>query len=228
MAYGMVVGLWLYVFTCEEVELDLGGVRSPSPTRDAGAATWSVQAQLLRAELAGDEREWRELLALNRQAGGAFGVMPTAFAMLLHRRFGNVADRREITRFVSRYNAIAPVEHRLPPREAEAVLRAGLGETHLAELVDDDTTYRVVYSLLFMLIDDLALSEEEIDSLVTAADGVTRSIGELLGPTGPEPTISPPVIVGDDEMRWRPARHGGRPAGDTGARSVESNGHAQG
>lgn len=195
-----------------------------SPTPHPDGRDWSLQARLLRAELAGDEREWRRLLALNRQDGGAFEVMPTAFAMLLHRRFGGVTDRREITRFVSRYNAIAPSAHRVPPREAEAVLRAGLGETHLAELVDDATMYRVVYALLFMLVDDLALSEEEVDSLVTAADRATRIIADSLGPTAPEPLTNLTMIAGDDEMRWRPPRHVDGAAADTTSRRVDSDG----
>lgn len=166
---------------------------------------WSVQARLLRAGLGGDEREWRHLLELNRQAGSRFGVMPAAFVLVLHRRFGGVQDLREVGWFVSRYNAIAPAEHRVPPREAEAVLRGSLGEPHLADLVNEKTTVRVMYSLLFTLVDELALTEDELDSLVTEADHLTACVvGDALDVT-PEDPIELSEISGET-MPWRPPR----------------------
>lgn len=134
--------------------------------------------------------------------------MPAAFALLLHRRFGGVQDLREVTQFVTHYNAIAPIEHRVPPREAEAVLRSGLGEEYLADLVDDETTADIMYSLLFMLAHELALTEEQLDSLVTAADKLVTFVG-----TGfPEPRVDLSEIRKGDAMAWRPSPPASGPA----------------
>ncbi|MEU5531461.1 hypothetical protein ABZ744_31460 [Micromonospora chersina] len=175
------------------------------PTRagHADGVGWSLQAQLLRAELRGDEREWRRLLDLNRQAGGEFGVMPAAFVLLLHRWFAGIKDRRDVTRCVARYNSAAPPEHRVPTREAEAVLRANLGEPHLADLVDEETTLLIMYSLLFWLVHELRLSEEQMDDLVVAADELAERAERVSG-IGHESTLDLKRILEADAIRWRP------------------------
>ncbi|MCI4066036.1 hypothetical protein MRQ36_27190 [Micromonospora sp. R77] len=102
--------------------------------------------------------------------------MLAAFVLLLHRWFRGVQDLREVTRFVARFNAMAPPEHQVPPREAEAVLRGYLGEEFLADLVDDETSANIMYSLLFMLAHELALTEEQLDSLVAAASELVTTV----------------------------------------------------
>ncbi|MFU8870999.1 hypothetical protein [Micromonospora sp. SL4-19] len=185
----------------------------------------SLQARLLRAELVGDEREFRRLLDRNRRAGGRFGVMPAAFVLLMHRRFRGVQDLREVTQFVSRYNAIAPPEHRVPPREAEAVLRSNLGEEYLADLVDDETAADIMYSLLFMLAHELALTEEQLDGLVAAADELVTSV-ETDHPE-PVPLVDLSRIRKGDGIAWRPSPRAGAPA-QSGSTSTEAETHGRG
>lgn len=175
----------------------------PTGSRRVDGVGWSLQAQLLRAELRGDEREWRRLLDLNRRAGGRFGVMPAAFALLLHRWFSVVKDRREVTRCVGRYNSAAPAEHRVPSREAEAVLRGLLGEAHLIDLVDEKAAALIMYSMLFWLVHELGLSEEQIDDLITAADELVDRPVHVSGSDG-ESTLDLRGLLNGNAMRWRP------------------------
>ncbi|MFI7517320.1 hypothetical protein ACIBVK_27865 [Micromonospora echinofusca] len=146
--------------------------------------------------------------------------MPAAFVLLLHRRFRDVEDRREVTRFVLGYNAAAPPTQRVPPRQAEAVLRANLGEAHLAELVDDVATARIMYALLFALVDDLALSEDEIDDLITAADDLLHSVMKSSQPDLAVPTIDLATVIPHDSMQWRPTRLGQGAEVNTGSGSM--------
>ena len=161
---------------------------------------------MLRAELLGDQASWRELMELHRsQEQARLYVTPVAFVMAALIRFSAVADLREVTRFVSRYNAVVPLEDRLPPREVESMLWTALGETHLADLVKVELRGEIGHSMLFALIDDLGMSNKEIDALLAAAenavlDAVQKGEVEPL----PEALRDAPVI-----SRHRPRRRPG-------------------
>ncbi|WP_146179849.1 hypothetical protein [Micromonospora sp. RP3T] len=129
--------------------------------------------------------------------------MPAAFALALHRWFSVVKDRREVTRCVARYNSAAPPEHRIPAREAEAVLRGTLGEAYLLDLVDEKATALIMYSMLFWLAHELGLSEEQLDDLVVAADELSDRAVSVSESDG-EPTLDLENFLKGDAMRWRP------------------------
>jgi hypothetical protein len=162
---------------------------------------------MLWAELRGCEGEWRRLGAQLSLEHGFLEVMPFAFVMLARRRFGQVRDLREVTRFVAAFNELAPPRHRLEARAAEAVIRSILGESHLADAVDRERTGLIMYALLFALVDDLCLDDLELRDVLRAAETAVSRIdrGALLA--GEEARAwSDATVVASKEMRWRPGQ----------------------
>ncbi|MFI7217965.1 hypothetical protein [Micromonospora maritima] len=101
---------------------------------------------------------------------------------------------------------MAPPEHQVPAREAEAVLRGMLGESYLANLVDEESTILIIYSMFFWLVDELSLTEDEIDGLVSAADDLAANVGRGSG-TYYEPMLDLSRILQVDIIRWRPSQY---------------------
>ena len=169
----------------------------------------SLGARTLSAELRGDERAWRRLRALGHAGERNWAeVMPAACALTATRRFGQ-EDLRLITVFVRKYLARHP-QSAFSARDLEAVLRGILGEERLVNSVPPGTVDEIMYALLFALADELALSDEQTDGLLTAAEkqvtAAYKSAGVL--PEGsPDASVLPnamhrrtrqPYLDGDD------------------------------
>lgn len=162
---------------------------------------------MLRAEIDGDEAQWRRHLAEHEATGSGLVVMGVAFLMLARRRFEKTDVVREVGWFVSAFNELAPPEERLPPREAEAVLRGALGETRLAAAVDDRLAGKIMYVLLLALVDDLKLGPPAVDRLLLGAEQMVAQVQSLM----PEPSEDEPakvVTIGDGKMFGECVRRG--------------------
>ncbi|MGC4897621.1 hypothetical protein [Micromonospora sp. DT31] len=179
----------------------INGERSPGTDPEFR----TPEARMLLAEFQGDERRWRRLCAeLEREKYG-LDVMQAAFHLAVLRRFSGSLELREVTRFVREFNAAAPVKARVPPREAEAAIRISLGEEHLAESMDRGLLGNTRYALLFALVGDLGLDDDEIIRLLRSAEDVVltgRQIG-LFGSLAGEWSTVPRTDGGGMHWRWR-------------------------
>ncbi|WFE39255.1 hypothetical protein [Micromonospora sp. WMMD998] len=177
-----------------------------SPTADPAFRT--LEARMLLAEFQGDERRWRRLSAEMESEKYGLDVMQAAFHLAVLRRFSGSVELRDVTRFVREFNAAAPEKARVPPREAEAAIRISLGEEHLAESMGGKVLGSTRYALLFALVDDLGLDDDEIIGLLRSAEDVIltgRQIG-LFGSLAGEWSTVP--RTDGDRMHWRWRRGG--------------------
>lgn len=83
------------------------------------------------------------------------------------------------------------------------MLRGTLGEAYLLDLVDEKATALIMYSMLFWLVHELGLSEEQLDDLVVAADELSDRAVSVSEGDG-EPTLDLENFLKGDAMRWRP------------------------
>jgi hypothetical protein len=143
----------------------------------------TTEGALLWADYRGDGRRWHHL----RPRLEANGVTTAAASVAAIRRFHGVRELREVAWFVAAHNAAAPDEHLLPRLEAEAFVRAALGEPHLLDAVDRRTRAEVARGLLLSLVDDLGLGDHDVHDLLREAEA-----------TATEPAGYPPT------MGWRP------------------------
>lgn len=158
---------------------------------------------MLRAEIDGDEVQWRKYLDEYRAEGGCLEIMQVAFYMLTQRRFGRVKDLRDVMRFVNRINHLAPPEEQLPPREAEAILRRALGEPHIAATVDDQAAGNITYALFFVLVDDLQLAPAAVDRLLLGAEQIITQVERSGAPLPFRVDTGSAVVIGPDKMQRR-------------------------
>ncbi|MFI5491435.1 hypothetical protein [Actinoplanes sp. NPDC051859] len=159
----------------------------------------SVEAGWLSAALRGDEEEWRRLREIeDPEGGGWLEVLPVAMALAAVRRFGR-HDLRLITVFVRRF--LARETHlEWDAADVEAVLRGVLGEVPLLTSVASGRAIEIMHALLFALIDELGLDDEQADELLLAAERrIAADDAEVL-PEGPP---DPPVL---DKVLHRRAR----------------------
>ncbi|AYF26679.1 hypothetical protein CSH63_04200 [Micromonospora tulbaghiae] len=83
------------------------------------------------------------------------------------------------------------------------MLRGLLGEAYLIDLVDEKAAALIMYSMLFWLVHELGLSEEQIDDLITAADELADRPVRVSGSDG-ESTLDLRGLLNGNAMRWRP------------------------
>ncbi len=135
----------------------------------------SLEARTLSAELRGDEQAWRQLHAsyYDDAESNWSEVMPTACAMAAARRFGQT-DLRLITTFVRKFLARHP-HSGFSAADIEAVLRGLLGEERLLTSVNAAAAGEIMYAMLFALIDELDLSDEQADGLLAVAERQVRA-----------------------------------------------------
>jgi hypothetical protein len=161
----------------------------------------SIEARILRAELRGDILQWRRLLDDDSRhgSGGWAEVMPTAAAMAAWRRFGE-RDLRLATRFAQRFVEAAPGADNFPHWEVEAVLRGLLGEELLLRSVDGKRAGAIMHALLFALVDDLQLDDEQVDDLLLAAE---RAVADAYDheKRPPQGAPDPPMLDGTMHQR---------------------------
>ena len=154
---------------------------------------------MLCAEMRGDEQLWRGLPKLDDgERGGWVEVMPTALAIAVAQRFGQ-EDLRLLTVFVRRF--LERDQHReFSAADVEAVLRGVLGEQLLLASVDPGLAIEIMYALLFALVDELELSDEQADGLLAAAEQQMAAADREIGPP-PEGPPDLPVLA--DRMHRR-------------------------
>ncbi len=182
----------------------------------------TTEGALLWADYRGDAGRWGVLRERFRAEGGSPAVASAAAGMAAARRFAGERELREVARFVAAHNAVAPDAHLLPRLEAEAFVRAVLGEPHLLDAVHPRVLTDVVRGLLFTLVDDLGLRAVEVHDLLRlaedeAAPARASDLPDTMGwrPGGPLTLAPPPrlpdamaaLIGGDlDEARARALR----------------------
>jgi hypothetical protein len=105
-------------------------------------------------------------------------LVGSAFVLAAQRLFGPL-DRRAIARYLAQV-AASPGDADLPRREAEAGIRAALGETGLVELIDPDVMIAVMNRLVLRLIADLDLTEADTGALVRTAEEMVERVDALL------------------------------------------------
>jgi hypothetical protein len=163
---------------------------------------------MLWAELHGQDDEWKKLGTELDAQHGFLEVMPAAFTLLAHRRFGKQGDLREVTRFVKAFNRAAPAADRIESRAAEAVVRGFLGEGHLLEVVDREQTGRIMYALLFALVDELDLDDPELHNALREAEVALSQLGRqaALAASAEHRSWSNATALPTGRMRWRPGK----------------------
>jgi hypothetical protein len=118
--------------------------------------------------LLGDERAISEYEGFLDEAGLTFGA---AFVFAVRRKFSPDSDVREISRWVARLrDALLEADVHIRPRESEALVRAVLGEGHLAGRLTGEEMGDTVVALLPEMVRDLRLSPADVDLLVQEAE----------------------------------------------------------
>lgn len=130
--------------------------------------------ELIRALLKQDWPTWDQLTVDLDSAGStAAKVIGAAFFLAVDRRWTPETDVREIAQWVMETREyFAKGDELIPVREAEALVRAALGEDHLAIGIDSETTVSVEMQLLTKLVADLGLDHDQIDGLVSEAESM--------------------------------------------------------
>jgi hypothetical protein len=134
---------------------------------------------LLRAGVLGDIRESGSLLELGDDApelAVAGSLFDAIVGLLVTRRFPRGTDVRELHRYVTGIRAGLEADESLPARETEAYLRARLGEPYLLAEVDPDRMGEPLGHLLTQLMQDVPLTESDIDDLVVEAEGTAERL----------------------------------------------------
>jgi hypothetical protein len=101
-------------------------------------------------------------------------VLDSVVGLLVRRRFRPGTDVRELHRYVSAIQAGLEPDETLAVREAEAYLRARLGEPYLLTDVDPDRMGEPLGELLWQLAQDVPLTESDVDDLVVQAEGLAE------------------------------------------------------
>lgn len=130
---------------------------------------------VLRAFLADDRLECTRLIERLEQSNAGFGVLAaTAFAVAVHRRFGQGSSAAEIGRFVASVrNRYGENADDIDPSAADHLIRVALGDAPAGGL--DDTEKAVQIPLLAELV-----SDEELDSC-----GLDVFLAEVCRQAGP-------------------------------------------
>ncbi|MGH3647568.1 MAG: hypothetical protein ACRDTM_10390 [Micromonosporaceae bacterium] len=120
----------------------------------------SEAVEMLKALLGGDFVSVDRHAVQLEQSGGAddwLGLLATAFAMAVHRRFRPDTDVREITRFISAVRQRYDYEgtNDLPPLVGEALVRGALGETELMTDLDQEAAVRAQLILLYAIMSEV-------------------------------------------------------------------------
>jgi hypothetical protein len=139
---------------------------------------------VLRAEMVGDTPAAGRVLAMaddDRRAAVAGAVFDWVVGLLVVRRFPHQTDVRELHRYVIAVQAGLEPEESLPAREAEAYLRARLGEPYLLTEIDPDRMGEPLGGLLWHLARDLPLTESDIDQLVGEAENLAEQLTQDRG-----------------------------------------------
>jgi hypothetical protein len=116
---------------------------------------------------------------------GRVEVLNNAFQIALRMRFPTDGDVRDITRFVHDIDPI--LGHRgVGPLEVEAKIREALGEDVSTEGIDVNATIAISRLVLGLVVDDLGLTQDDIDNVVAEAERRAVREGHYPIPTAEE------------------------------------------
>ncbi|MFV2009391.1 MULTISPECIES: hypothetical protein [unclassified Micromonospora] len=109
--------------------------------------------------------------------GTPVAIIGYAFFVAVQRRFGQSLDPGEVMRFVADARANLTEGHKLPAKEAEALIFAMLGmdiagAEETVDKLDIGEMAEIQAQLLFRLIEDAQLSEEQLDAFLLEAEGL--------------------------------------------------------
>lgn len=116
---------------------------------------------------------WRSVIQEDGEDGLLGDLLRDSVEELAQRRFAKDCDVAEITRFI--------IENPFPfidkdqfsstvILDAEALIRAALGEPGLPEGIDRRAALNIHYQLLGLLVQDLGLTDSEVDDLISAME----------------------------------------------------------
>jgi hypothetical protein len=91
------------------------------------------------------------------------------FREAVERRFPT-KDRDDIVEFLSRERAMLWDGAELPSREAEAIIRSGLGERGLVSGIDKKLITLIRVQVFLYAIEDLRMSSSDVDSIICLAE----------------------------------------------------------
>lgn len=107
----------------------------------------------------------------------AAGRIAAVFGLAVHRRFQAGGDIREVAAFVRDARAELDEGDDIPPMEAEALVRAALGESELAKNIEPDVAVPVQIVLAVKMLRDGNLSTDEVDKVLAEAAALAERWG---------------------------------------------------
>ncbi|WJK41085.1 hypothetical protein O7608_01085 [Solwaraspora sp. WMMA2056] len=127
-------------------------------------------------------RDWNEYDSFVRRLeaegkGTPVAIIGYAFFVAVQRRFGQYLDPAEVIRFVADARANLIEGHELPEKESKSLIFAMLGMdiTGAEETVDKiniGEMAEIQAKLLFRLVEDAQLSDDQIDAFLLEAEGL--------------------------------------------------------
>jgi hypothetical protein len=146
------------------------GRKKPEPV--AGPTT--IVGHMLKAIARRDNEvfvRWRAELNKNKAAQRIlYPVLYETFRAAVEQRFAEGEDVRNITRFLNQPRLLLWPEAGFPIIEAEALIRSALGEQGLVDGISTENVVRIRYQLLTYLVEDLRLTDTELDTLIVDSE----------------------------------------------------------
>lgn len=105
------------------------------------------------------------------------GRIAAVFGLAVNRRFSPDSDVRDIASFVAEARTELAEGDDIPPLESEALVRAALGESELAENIPQDVAVPAQIVLAVKILRDEHLSGGEVDKLLAEADALAERWG---------------------------------------------------
>lgn len=145
-----------------------------APGNPTAAGPTTINGHMLRALARRDDtafKHWRARMNDDAHAQQTlYEMIFYAFREAVERRFTADTDVREITAFLAQPRPRLTPELTLAPLEAEALIRSALGETGLVQSIGTQQVVTLRMQLFVYLVEDLALSDEDLDRLLIDAE----------------------------------------------------------
>jgi hypothetical protein len=103
--------------------------------------------------------------------GGVQGIT-AVFGLAVHRRFPADYDVRDVIRFVADMRSDADVPDDIPPTDAEALIRAALGEPALAEHIPGSLSLSLQVALAIRIIAAERMPDAELERFLGEAEAL--------------------------------------------------------
>jgi hypothetical protein len=134
----------------------------------------TINGKMLRALAKRDDqgfKHWRaEVNRSEEDKRNLYAMYYEAFREAAERRFRTDAELQGLIQFLAQPRVPLSRELDLPLSEAEALIRSALGETGLVDGIPGRTVVEVRMQLFVYLVEDLDLSDTELDELLATAE----------------------------------------------------------